>query len=98
MKLSPKDIAALRRNGATVTGDTVDNSKDQFLSELLSRLIALVEKPPPTIIVKPPEITVKAPEVTIEAAKPIMPARKWKFVVTKDNYGQTKEIVATAME
>lgn len=100
MTLDDNDIAVMRRNGAKITGHkpaTVDEGS-YYLRTILEKLTALLERKSPDIIVKPPDIIVKPPEVNVTAPPLPIPARKWKFEITKDQNGRTKEIVATAMD
>ncbi len=69
------------------------------IAELLGRLL---HKPvPKPQKIEPPQITVEPPAVVVNPAPPqelAKPITKWKFVLTKNSMGQTKEIVATAIE
>lgn len=103
MTLDDKDILRLKRNGTKVLAadgkplrtaePRPGRTEANYLRDISTTLQAILQRPERASVA--PLVTVEPPLVTVNSAPPI---RKWKFELTKNEYGETMEITATAIE
>ncbi len=100
-KLSPREIQALKDDGADIDVPIMPpvppapNEELNALRSIVTKLDALIEKPgPEPLTISPPSVTVSPAPVTVQSSSPV---RKWVFDVVKLSETKTR-ITATAAE
>lgn len=102
MVLDKQDVRAMQKQGAKVSGNGKEVKSDtDYLREISLKLSILINRPQESKeIVLPkdsPQITVQPPEVTVNVPEQSRP-KQWRFNLSKNDKGQTTEIIATAIE